>query len=61
MPLEIRELHIKVNVNQPQQGAGEGSTAPANEAAPSRQPDAEKIVADAIEQVMDLIRQKNER
>jgi hypothetical protein len=61
MPIEIRELQIKVNVNQPQQAAGEGSTTPADASAPARMPDAEKIAADAVEQVMDLLRQKKER
>ena len=28
MPLEIRELHIKVNVNQPSPGGGAGAQVP---------------------------------
>ncbi len=61
MPVEIRELTIKVNVNQPQQSGGEGSSAPAEIPVPGKQPSSEKVVADAVEQVMDLLRNKNER
>jgi hypothetical protein len=61
MPIEIRELVIKVNANQPRQEGGEGSSAPADVNGPAQQPGAEKLVADAVEQVMDILRNKNER
>lgn len=61
MPVEIRELVIKVNVNQSQQSSGEGNAASAAIPAGGKQQPAEKMVADAVEQVMDLIRNKNER
>ena len=59
MPVEIRELTIKVTVNQPQAGGGEGSSAPAD--GPAGQPPTEKVVADAVEQVLYILNQKQER
>jgi Family of unknown function (DUF5908) len=50
MPIEIRELQITV--------IEEGQTAAPSEAAVATN---EKIVAACVEQVMDILRQKNER
>lgn len=61
MPIEVRELVIKVNVNQPQQSGGEGSSTTAEIPASAKEPQSDKVVADAVEQVMDLLRNKNER
>jgi hypothetical protein len=61
MPLEIRELHIKVTVNQPQGGGGtpaaDGGGGGSKEAAT----DKEKVIKQCIEEVMDIINNKNER
>ena len=58
MPIEIKELHIKVAVNTrdakpdaPQKGASEREGAGGNDA----------IVAECVEQVLELIKQKKER
>ncbi len=59
MPLEIKELHIRVNVNQPQP-AESGSTATgANVDAKPEDPDG--IVRQCIEQVIELMNAKKER
>lgn len=55
MPVEIRELVIRAEVN-PQQGGG--ASAQGDDAASS---DREQLVRDCVEQVMELIRQKEER
>ena len=60
MPIEIRELQIKVTVNQPAAGS-ETSTTPAPQSVQMQGATPEKLVADAVEQVMDIIRNKNER
>jgi hypothetical protein len=59
MPIEIKELHIRVSVSAPA-----GSTAPAG--APAATPTAgigarEAIVAACVEQVMELLRERRER
>lgn len=61
MPIEIRELTIKVSVNQPNQSGGEGSSSQPAAMANADQPAADKIVADAVEQVLDIINHKQER
>ena len=57
MPLEIKELHIKVTVNQPE--SGEQATAGAN--APVNEDDKEGLIRQCIEQVIDLMQAKGER
>jgi len=51
MPIEIKELHIKINVN-------EGSK-PASPAAPKSK--GEDVVAECVEQVMKIMERKKER
>lgn len=51
MPIEIKELHIKINVN-------EGSKAAAPQAPKSKDQDA---VGECVEQVMKIIERKKER
>ncbi|MCB2206173.1 hypothetical protein KQI65_15630 [bacterium] len=61
MPLEIRELQIKVTVNQPGQGAdGEDRTAASKQNGEGAS-SPERIIADAVEQVMHILRNKEER
>lgn len=55
MPIEIRELNIKVSVsqNQPEQG----NEPPAGNA----MPDKDEIISECVEQVMELLKLKNDR
>ena len=55
MPVEIRELVIRAEVN-PRQGQGGQS-----EQGPGATTDREQLVRDCVEQVMEMIRQKEER
>lgn len=61
MPIEIRELQIKVTVNQPQQTGSTGAGGAAPPSGPGKAQAADKLVADAIEQVLEIMRNKNER
>ncbi|GAB3422881.1 DUF5908 family protein [Niabella aquatica] len=56
MPLEIRELHIKVTVNQPQ-GASSGQ--PSSDS--RKDGEKESLISQCVEQVMELINNKKER
>lgn len=56
MPVEIRELIIRASVGNPNQGGSNNSTATDQEAAPK-----EEIIKECISQVMDIIKEKNER
>ena len=58
MPIEIRELNIRVSVSQNQQE--QGST-PASGGAPAELRDKEELIAEVVEQVMELIKLRNER
>lgn len=58
MPLEIRELHIRVNVNQPQSEEAK----PAVSADDTKlNDDKEALIQQCIEQVMEIFNTKNER
>lgn len=58
MPLEIRELHIRVNVNQPQSEEPK----PAVSASDTKlNDDKEALIQQCIEQVMEIFNNKNER
>jgi hypothetical protein len=64
MPIEIRELHIRVAVSPPQ-GAGSGSAGPATPtpavgAGAGIQPQ-EALVAECIEQALRILQNKMER
>jgi hypothetical protein len=61
MPIEIRELHIKVTVNNPASGGGEGSSGAAQSSENESPAPPERVIADAVEQVMELLRKKEER
>ncbi len=56
MPVEIKELTIKVNINQPQQA----NATPAVTAGNSSD-DKEALLKDAVEQVLQIIENKKER
>ncbi|HYE56193.1 MAG TPA: DUF5908 family protein [Chitinophagaceae bacterium] len=56
MPLEIKELHIKVSVNQPGQGAQPAPASPQNLAA-----DKQQMIAECVEQAIQVMKSKKER
>ncbi len=62
MPIEIRELHIKVSVTSPDtsQAAVRG-TSSAGGAAVSNTNNTEEIVAAVVEKVMEILNNKTER
>lgn len=66
MPLLIRELHIKVNLNAPaasQGGEGGLSKAAAGneaKAAAANKETRESVVAECVEQVLEILSRKNE-
>ena len=57
MPIEIKELHIRVSVNAPAGGepAGAPGPAPGAEATPAA------LVAECVEQVLQILRDQKER
>jgi hypothetical protein len=57
MPVEIRELVIRAEV-EPKQGQGQSQGAGQS---PGGGSDREELVRDCVEQVMEIIRQKEER
>jgi hypothetical protein len=58
VPIEIRELHIRVSVSGAEPGHPAGAAAPA----PGAEGDAKQaMVAECVEQVMDLLRDRKER
>lgn len=58
MPIEIRELHIKVAVTG---GAGGASAPPAGTADPAGEQAQQAIVAQCVEQVLRILQNKTER
>lgn len=59
MPIEIKELNIRINVNQSQ--AEQNSPAGEGKAPGQAPPDKDEIIAECIEQVMELLKHKTER
>ena len=57
MPIEIKELHIRVEVSAQPGGSPGGSSGPA----PAAGPDLETVVAACVEQVMQVLRDRRER
>lgn len=52
MPVEIKELHIRINVNEQAQSSASTS---------SSQSSVDQIVAESVEQVMDILKKQKER
>lgn len=55
MPIEIKELHIKINVDEGQEGSGNSLSTGIS------QSEKEKIIAACVEQVMEILSKKEER
>jgi hypothetical protein len=60
MPIEIKELHIRVSVNPPQSGpsAGDPKSPPAGAGSDEMR---QAIVAECVEQVLQVLQTKSER
>jgi Family of unknown function (DUF5908) len=58
MPIEIKELHIRVAVNAAAPGSAPAAKAPAAGAGGA---DKDAIVAECVEQVLDILQGKKER
>ncbi|MES2731555.1 MAG: DUF5908 family protein [Bacteroidota bacterium] len=62
MPIEIKELHIRITVNAPENGGGQASQPSAPpQAGGGGTADKEAIVAECVEQVLKIIQDKRER
>lgn len=61
MPLEIKELLIKVNVNNASAEGGEGSSASPSVSDAGGKDSPEKMAQDIVEQVLQIIEDKKER
>ena len=62
MPIEIRELHIKVSVTNPDASHNGNKRATADrEASDSTTNNTEQIVAACVEKVMEILKNKTER
>jgi hypothetical protein len=62
MPIEIKELHIRVSVNAPQgqpSAGGQPAATPAGGGGQDNDKDA--IVAECVEQVLEILQNKAER
>jgi hypothetical protein len=59
VPLEIRELHIKVNVSEPAPGSGAGGQGPRGEQEPGEERDL--LISQCVDEVMQLLRNRKER
>lgn len=53
MPIEIKELHVRINVEE--------STPAANAAGEATQSEKDQIIAACVEQVMEILSKKEER
>lgn len=62
MPIEIKELHIKVSVN-PAKGAepAAGQTSEASGTKPVQTVDKEALIAECVEQVLQILHTRMER
>ena len=58
MPLEIRELYIKVNVSEPAPGGGAGAVVPKPGDAGE---DKDQMIAQCIDEVLQVLKSKKER
>lgn len=61
MPIEIRELHIKVSINAPQADISARTGGSGNAQADMNEEDKQAIVAECVEQVLLILETKTER
>lgn len=63
MPIEIKELHIRVEVNAPPAGqpASGAGAAPEGRAGSSGAGEKDALVAECVEQVLQILQSKTER
>jgi hypothetical protein len=61
MPIEIRELHIKVSINAPQADAPAGAGGGGNTQTNMNEEDKQALVAECVEQVLLVLEAKTER
>ncbi|MDO9240738.1 MAG: DUF5908 family protein [Methylicorpusculum sp.] len=62
MPIEIKELHIKVTVNPPQDVKAQKGRTPVSAGQASNSAiDKEAIIAECVEQVLQILNNKRER
>ena len=63
MPIEIKELHIRVAVNPPPAGQPAGGTTAGNSSnsAIGNEGDKDALVAECVEQVLQILQNKMER
>jgi hypothetical protein len=59
MPIEIKELHIRVTVNTPQDG--QQQTKQTRSAGSGDENDKDAIVAECVEQTLQILQHKQER
>jgi hypothetical protein len=58
MPIEIRELNVRVSVNQNQQ---EQTTEQTTNISGQPMPDKDTLISECVEQIMDILHLKDER
>lgn len=61
MPIEIKELHIRVIVNAPQVGQPSKEKKVAASGSGSADEEGKAMVAECVEQVMEILQSKSER
>ncbi len=62
MPIEIKELHIKVSVSPPAATDKSAAAKVGNDSAScAEETDREQIVADCVEQILQILKEKGER
>lgn len=61
MPLEIRELHIKVNVGGQAGVDGGGAQGPVQKSPKEEGEDKERLLAQCVDEVMQVLRNRKER
>jgi hypothetical protein len=60
MPIEIKELHIRVNVTLPAEGEKK-ATSSQNSGENAGGSDSDSIIAESVEKVLEIIKNKTER
>jgi len=61
MTLEIRELHIKVNINDTSSGDGAASPPQVPGVEKARGEEADRLIAQCVDEVMQVLRNRKER